>query len=227
MAPLPRYSRYSKMQRVPLAKTDGVYALLADAFCGSVLRHRHLGRVHPPPHLEVVAIEALHNPRLQSKYHAEVEDIAGITDRRVRRLSGITALPVQTFAGHELNEHLLYHGVPHGLVDRIAAQGADVRYAGEHAGKLFGTAIYLAENASKSDIYTTASTSGERAVFVMRTCLGEVHETSVAMKTATRPPERPDGRGPLDSVRALTRASGGCVDHPEFMVYKNNQVLPE
>ena len=85
----------------------------------------------------------------------------------------------------------------------------------------------LALNSSKSDIYTTAKASGERAIFVMRACLGEVHETKAAMRSATRPPERPDGKGPLDSVRALTRPSGGSVDYPEFMVYKSGQVLPE
>jgi len=88
-------------------------------------------------------------------------------------------------------------------------------------------------NVGRTPIWVPASlsnvqqASGERAIFVMRACLGEVHETKVPMGAATRPPERPDGKGPLDSVRALTRASGGSVDYPEFMVYKSGQVLPE
>ena len=96
---------------------------------------------------------------------------------------------------------------------------------------MFGSGIYLATNSSKSDIYTTANPKGERFVFVMRACLGEVHETKVAMPTAKRPPDRTDGKGPLDSVRALTLADGVndavAVEHPEYIVYNNAQVLPE
>ena len=64
-------------------------------------------------------------------------------------------------------------------------------------------------------------------MFVIRACLGEVHETRVAMNTAKRPPERTDNRGPLDSVRAMTLSDGGVVEHPEFIVYKDGQVVPE
>ena len=102
-----------------------------------------------------------------------------------------------------------------------------MRFAGSNAGKMFGDGIYLATHSSKSDIYTTPNGAGERSMFVMRACLGEVHETKVAMPEARRPPDRPDGRGPLDSVRALTVAEGGAVEHPEFIVYKDSQVLPE
>lgn len=177
----------------------------------------------------MIGIEALINPRLQECYSAELMNVAGITDRRVSELRGVDAQPVQSFHRLKLNEYLMYHGVPHHLIDRIAAQNADVRYAGENFGKLFGAAIYLATNASKSDIYTTTAdgeVGGERAIFVMRACLGECHETRAPMREATRPPERADGKGPLDSVRALTQGVGGCVEHPEFMVYKSTQVLP-
>ena len=61
----------------------------------------------------------------------------------------------------------------------------------------------------------------------MRACLGEVHETKVSMRSAKRPPERDDGKGPKDSVRAVTKAAGGAVEHPEFIVFKDSQVLPE
>ena len=54
-----------------------------------------------------------------------------------------------------------------------------------------------------------------------------MHETKIAMQTATRAPERTDQKGPLDSVRAIPLADGGAVEHPEFIVYQNSQVLPE
>ena len=41
------------------------------------------------------------------------------------------------------------------------------------------------------------------------------------------PPERSDGRGPLLSLVAVTQAEGGCVEHPEFVVYKETQSLPQ
>jgi hypothetical protein len=47
------------------------------------------------------------------------------------------------------------------------------------------------------------------------------------MPTVNKPPDRPDGRGPLNSVVALTQAEGGCVEHPEFIVYQEAQTLPE
>ena len=64
-------------------------------------------------------------------------------------------------------------------------------------------------------------------MLVVRTVLGEPHKTKVSMPTVNKPPDRPDGRGALNSVVALTQAEGGCVEHPEFIVYKEAQTLPE
>ena len=36
-----------------------------------------------------------------------------------------------------------------------------------------------------------------------------------------------DKRGPLSSVVAATVGQGGCVEHPEFIVYKGSQTLPQ
>jgi ubiquitin len=44
----------------------------------------------------------------------------------------------------------------------------------------------------------------------------------------TIPPERDDGRGPLNSLVALTKgAEGGSVEHREYVVYKETQALPQ
>ena len=103
----------------------------------------------------------------------------------------------------------------------------DPRRAGSNFGKLFGMGTYLALNASKSDIYTTPNADGERCVLVVRAALGEPHLTKEAMARTTMPPERRDGRGPLSSVVALTAAEGGCVEHPEFIVYKESATLAQ
>ena len=162
----------------------------------------------------------MHNGRLQDIYLPELANIAGITNRP-QQLNDIDAIAVRTY--HDcLNEYLMFHGAKHDVAERIFAQGPDVRFAGSNAGKMFGDGIYLATHSSKSD--TTPNGAGERSMFVMRACLGEVHETKVAMPEARRPPDRPDGRGPLDSVRALTVAEGGAVEHPEFIVYKSSHL---
>ena len=134
---------------------------------------------------------------------------------------------MQSFRGLQLNEFLLFHGLPAEIAQRVLLQGLDPRYAGEHFGKLFGRGIYTASNSSKSDIYTTPDAdTGLRCMLVVRTCLGEAHMASQASKKMLRPPERADGRGPLSSVVALTLREGGVVEHPEFIVYKETQVGP-
>ena len=62
---------------------------------------------------------------------------------------------------------------------------------------------------------------------MVRAILGEPHKTEVSMPTATRPPDRPGSTNPLNSVVAITQASGGCVEHPEYIVYKEAQTLPQ
>ena len=134
---------------------------------------------------------------------------------------------MQSCDGIDANELLLYHGAPSEIIQQLRLSGLDPRRGGEHFGKLFGVGTYLATNSSKSDIYTKPNAAGERCVLVVRTVLGEPHKTKVAMPTVNKPPDRPDGRGPLNSVVALTQAEGGCVEHPEFIVYKEAQTLPE
>jgi hypothetical protein len=99
------------------------------------------------------------------------------------------------------------------------------------AGKLFGSGSYFAANSSKSDIYTTPNAAGrragERCILITRVCLGEGSIASRPCWEAIRPPEREDGRGPLNSTVAATTREGGCVEHPEFIVFKEAQALPE
>ena len=176
----------------------------------------------------MVRIERILTQRLQLKYLAELADIAGAINRQPSdRLVGIDALRVQSCDGVDANEFLLYHGAPSEIIQQLQLSGLDSRRGGENFGKLFGVGTYLATNSSKSDIYTKPNAAGERCVLVVRTVLGEPHKTKVPMKTAQLPPDRPDGRGPLNSVVALTEAEGGCVEHPEFIVYKEAQTLAQ
>tara|TARA_B100000795_G_scaffold265093_1_gene246449 strand:- start:119 stop:1003 length:885 start_codon:yes stop_codon:yes gene_type:complete len=108
LRPLPLYSMYSR-QRVELLHGDEL-AMLTAHFERSVARHR--GPAHTDPHrrapmLRVRQIERLHSPRLQQKYLAEVQDIAGLCNQSVAPLTNVDAVPVQSFEGLELNERLM------------------------------------------------------------------------------------------------------------------------
>ena len=225
---LPRYSRYCQTRRVALDPEENTFECLQQHFVSSVLAHRPGPRkAHcSPPKLSVVRIERIYNPRLQEKYLAEVQDIAGLVERCATPVS-INAPCVESFQSLRINEYLLYHGASADIVERLTLQGLDPRYAGENAGKLFGSGSYFAANSSKSDIYTTPNAAGERCILITRVCLGEASIATTPCQDINRPPERPDARGPFNSIVAATQRDGGCVEHPEFIVFKEAQALPE
>ena len=227
---LPHFSRYSQCSSLALSEEDPRHEYLSSEFLRTVLSHRGPRRSDPhreKPQLEILRIERVITPRLQEKYLAEVQDVAGLCERRVEPLPDMDALRVESFDGVNVNEYLLFHGAPSNLIERLQMQGLDHRYAGSHFGKLFGSGTYLAANSSKSDIYTEPNDEGERCVLVVRACLGEAFKATDQMSNLTRPPERPDGRGPLNSVVALTTAEGGCVEYREAIVFERSAALPQ
>jgi len=234
MRALPNYSLYCRTQRVTLAEHDPVRRYLVGHFLGTAVGHRcqYSDDVRRAPRFDVVRVEQLRNPRLQDLYVAGLQQMAGL--QRQATPMQLDALQVQTFGSCNQNEFLLYHGAPSDTCEHLALQGLDPRYAGCHRGKMFGVGTYLASNSSKSDLYTKPNAAGERCVLVVRAALGEAHveklETVERAREVRRwlmPPQRADGKGPLSSVVAATRAQGGAVDHPEFVVYDGNQTLPQ
>ena len=227
---LPHYAQYSQAQQQKLDADDPIYAHLKEWFEQRVVMHRGPKQGDPhreAPKLRVRRIEQIFSRRLQDKYLAAVQDEVGLCNQRATPLQVDGGIKVQSFHGIDVNEVLLFHGAPTGLVPRLVLQGLDPRNAGTHFGKLFGAGSYLASHSSKSDIYTKPNAAGERCVLVVRACLGEVHKAAQPMADVLRPPERPDKRGPLSSVVALAQAEGGCVEHPEYIVYKDSQTLPQ
>ena len=61
----------------------------------------------------------------------------------------------------------------------------------------------------------------------MRSVLGEPARLKAADTSLLKPPEREDGIGPLSSVVGLTRAAGGILEHPEYIVYDKAHTLPQ
>ena len=228
---LPHYSRYSKVRRVVLAGDHPVVQCLTHRVQTRVAAHRpRSSSAHcSPPLLEVVRVEQIFNPRLQEKYLSELQDCAGLCEQRLtHRLEDLVDAPrVQSVEGLDLNEVMLFHGVQVDLVERLAMQGLDPRRAGTNAGKMFGAGSYFADLSSKADIYTTPNDANERCLLVVRTCLGEPSFAREGCPDRTLPDERPDGRGALNSVVALTHSEGGAVEHREFVVYKETQALPQ
>lgn len=77
-----------------------------------------------------------------------------------------------------INEMYLLHGTSPRAADAIVSGTFRIDLAGTRVGKMFGPGIYLAENASKSDEYSSTGDgvyAGLHAMLVCRACCGRVH----------------------------------------------------
>ena len=221
-----------------------VHSALSNLFLASMTCHREAigsDQFCDPPQVEITRICEIMNPYIQRKYRHAREGLVR------RRPSGcapppeISAFNCAVADGHvSMNECLLFHGCPMGAVESIMENGLDPQRGGEGVGSAFGSGAYFAENASKSDFYTTCSQccsckdckhpQAERCIFVVRVLLGETKVVTGQVlkdykekKQECRSWKRaPEG---CDSVTAENRQNGGVVDHREFVVYKEQQSL--
>ena len=159
---------------------------------------------------------------------------------RIAANSGMTAHKCRPEHGwNDMNEYLLYHGTSFGKSNGIAQSGLDAQRGGQATGAMFGRGVYFAQNASKSDLYTTCSEcatekfqdcrhpQGERCILVCRVLLGEslvLKNSSAEIRSRIRAPDRANGV-PYDSITAACRRDGGAVDHMEFVVFKDPRML--
>ena len=240
VSPLQKYHRYSTSTVEELPADHPIFQLLVDQFQRTADTHVRGGFAERDavgagplqgdrPQFAVTKINRIHNPRLQNKYIAEVEDIAGLCNRQIAdRLPEVDALRVESLHGLKLNEFLFFRGDKADLTPHLQLQGFDPRLAGTGTGKMFGLGTYLACKSSKSDIYTVPNAAGERCMLVVRTCLGEPHKATRGDEDMTVPPPRTSGNpGRLNSLVGLTQAAGGRLQHPEYIIYKDTQALPE
>ncbi|CAJ1337465.1 unnamed protein product [Effrenium voratum] len=77
----------------------------------------------------------------------------------------------------EVNEVFLFHGTSAANAEKIKTHDFRINLAGSNAGSLYGRGIYLAENCTKSDEYTSPLADGVRHLLVCRVALGRVHYT--------------------------------------------------
>lgn len=234
-AKLPRFSIHSRFAIVPIDRHDGIFVHFERKLtCTATVHRRKRGHGIPPfqgaaPKLQLQRVLKIHNPRLQEKYLSELQDIAGLCGGRVSNLGQeVDAQRVESFDGQMLNEYLLFHGAKSELIEQLQLQGLDPRLAGSNVGNLFGVGTYFAANSSKSDLYTTPNEAGERCILVSRVCLGEPFRARQGDRNMRLPPARTSGNpGRLNSVIGMTQAQGGMLQHPEFIVYKDTQSLPQ
>ena len=209
----------------------------------SMARHRETATSSTwclPPLVEVTRVVMVKNPVKQLAYETARKTVLQ------RNPDGCTpkhALKAPTCFDNDgdsvcLNEYLLFHGCPFSACDQIAKQGLDPQRGGEGVGHMFGIGTYFAQNASKSDLYTTCSdcedgarycdcrhAQGERCILAARVLLGESKDVYESCSGRTRAPERDDTGEPYDSLTAMTRQDGGVVDHMEFVIFKEQMAL--
>lgn len=189
----------------------------------------------PAPVLSVVSVQEIVNSKLVNRYIAALDDIQQKRQpegcRSIPQLANLKLSSMARCAGEaDLNEHFAFHGCTTEVrKTQIFMEGFDPQRGGEGAGRLFGVASYFAANISKADIYTDelgalpssrAPRNSPRQVILARLCLGKSFRTLTPHRDWHR---APDG---YDSVWADCLSEGGCVDHREMMVYKEQQALP-
>lgn len=230
---LPQLSRSVTygLHEIPLTSPLAKY--LSNLFTFTAASHRiQLGHpgFAPAPRLRVTRIERILNARLYDKYMSEVQDLQGLF--RGRGCDPFNAFPhLRVDAASlppgqvDLNECFAFHGATDDVVTNICKAGFDPRRGGEVAGKLFGVGSYFAVNSSKSDIYTDLNDrqprGSERKIIVARLAMGRVYRVEHGCSHLTRPPDE------YDSIWADARSNGGCVDHPELIIFKEAQALPQ
>ena len=241
ISPLPRLSHYARTGKVALDPLGPIYQMIQADFHQSARRHRRgpkaartmlQQRLRGKPEFRVKRIEELRCFRFQDAYLPAIDRIAGATGRAQGKNPTVAVLPdgvrrVQTLADAQLNEAMLYHGAPPQVIEKLQTGSFIPQFGGTNRGKLFGTGTYFAAHSSKSDQYATPNAAGERGILLARVCLGEPHYTNLPMQTATIPPTRPDGVTVYDSVIARSTEEGGCVQFPEYIVYREAQMMPQ
>ena len=193
------------------------------------------------PDVIVTGVQQVINPFKQPSYEAAGRDVLGRNPNGCQPITGIAATQCKSPLGSDgqnLNEHFLFHGTWYDAVDNILRNSLDPERGGESVGAMFGRGLYFAENASKSDFYTTCELccktgvtsskeckhpTGTRCMLVAQVLLGESHPVKKQDAARIKAEDRPDG-APYDSHTALKKDLGGSVDM-EHIIFKEQLSL--
>lgn len=136
-------------------------------------------------------------------------------------IAGILAEDFASPLMAEVNEVFLYHGTSASAAEAIKTHDFRINLAGTNAGTLYGRGIYLAENGTKSDEYTTPMSDGVRHLLVCRVVLGRVYYTDTK-DTDPRACEDACLKGKFNSVLGDRKKCRGTFR--EFIVFDEEQV---
>jgi len=164
-----------------------------------------------------------------------------------------------TIIDSSVNEAYLFHGTTKEIAELIASKGFDTRLGcqlvtNKVPNGMFGNAVYLAENFSKSNQYVACPLCNGNSIsrssvcnctpqdienaagyvmIVARAILGDGHicknYTESLYKGKDMPPLKPDGKSRYDSI--LAEAQENYPEHTlhyrEIVIYDSTQVYPE
>lgn len=147
------------------------------------------------PAAKIEKIERVQNLKLWAAYTQRRHEIAS-----------------ESACGFDANEKWCFHGSSAFPVDSVCDRGLDFRHG--NTASYWGTALYLAVNASYSSAYSSDGGDDLRQIFYVRAALGRIAE--VPQSSSIRAP--PLGH---DSVQGVTQ---GCRVH---MLYDLGQAYPE
>lgn len=262
MAPLPsvhgHYDKYAEKEVMGPVKK-----FIVDAFISS--RRSHRGQPPPrgtgkhfraKPKIIVSRVIKLVNPRTAKAYIAGRDEVIGRPDcdsQKIPYAPGTARKHWSEVLGGALNERFLFHGTSTEDADAISRGGIDPRRSGKSlAGSctpryapMFGHAIYLADDSSKSDIYAKPNEEGECCVLLVRTVLGEPYFALRENRTLLGPPLKCDCvvglrddegvpigcKGDDDDEEETDDEDEDCttgqLGHREYVVYNKAQTYPE
>jgi len=138
---------------------------------------------------KVERVHRVENARLWRSYAHRRAEIIGANPGQDARTDVSTWKPWWQTELHQdkrANEVFLFHGTKPGLEKIIASAGFEERVC--NLGGLFGAAIYLAENSSKSDEYCESDQSNSCVMFLTRATLGSSVATKTKHNNIRRPP---------------------------------------
>ncbi|CAJ1361971.1 unnamed protein product, partial [Effrenium voratum] len=216
----------TREDRREIAREFPLFTFVKSLMIRSVTHHRLAYRSDEWCELaqfDILAINTCINPELSTRYKFEQMKLAQKHPDGVQLPKGVHALELDAKVG----ELALFHGCKKEVLPQILKQGFDFRIAGGNAGTMFGRGAYFAENASKSDLYSSPlgpDDDGVRHMILAKVLVGKTHVQKERNTSLCRPPDdrivQAAGDGLYDSVMG---DMGGEVDHREFIVYHQNR----
>lgn len=209
---------------------EAIQVMISSTVSGAPATRDRKGAV--PDNLSIVKVERNENKELWIRYATERGQVTW-RDGEQPVYMAVKTSQFATDIGGELHtksqEAYLWHGTKPTAAGSICSTGFDLNRVGSGAGLVFGSGVYLAENAMKSDEYTDLNESQKdlHCFILCRVILGQ----SLQIKAKPKNPDmltaivKQGDFGDYHSVCADREAVVGT--YREFIVFENDRVYPE